>query len=61
MIKRVVVAGCRDYDDYNEAKKYIDFCISEIRKKYKIVFISSGCRGADIFGERYAMENGFNV
>ena len=61
MIKRVVVAGCRDYDDYNEAKKYIDFCISEIRKKYKIVFISGGCRGADLLGERYAMENGFNV
>ena len=34
MIKRVAVAGCRHYENYDEAKEYIDFCISEIRKKY---------------------------
>lgn len=59
MIKRVAVAGCRHYENYEEAKKYIDFCISEIRKKYTIIFVSGGCRGADALGERYAAENGF--
>ena len=61
MIKRVAVAGCRYYENYDEAKEYIDFCISEIRKKYTLIFVSGGCRGADSLGERYAAENGFET
>lgn len=61
MIKRIVIAGCRDYNNYNEAKKFIDKCICDIRNKYKLIFISGGCRGADALGERYAKENGFEV
>lgn len=61
MQKRVVVAGCRNYDDYREAKEYIDFCISEIKGKYDLIFVSGGCRGADFLGERYALENGFKL
>lgn len=61
MIKRVAVAGCRHYEDYCEAKEYIDFCISEIRKKYTLIIVSGGCRGADSLGERYAAENGFET
>ncbi len=61
MMKRVVIAGCRDYNNYNEAKEYIDFCISEIRKKNEIVILSGGASGADAIGERYALENGFKT
>lgn len=61
MIKRVAVAGCRYYENYEESKEYIDFCISEIRKKYTLIFVSGGCRGADALGERYAAENGFKT
>lgn len=61
MIKRIVVAGCRDYNDYNDAKEYIDMCIREIRKRHTLVFLSGGCRGADMLGERYARENGFEI
>lgn len=61
MIKRIVVAGCRNYADYNTAEKYINFCISNIREKYTLVFVSGGCRGADMLGERFAKENGFEV
>lgn len=61
MTKRIVVAGCRDFCDYKIAKKYIDFCISDIKKKYNLIFISGGCRGADLLGERYAKENGFEL
>lgn len=59
MIKRVVVAGSRDYTNYNEAKKFIDICISRIKTKYTLVFVSGGCTGADMLGERYAQENGY--
>ncbi len=61
MIKRVVIAGSRDYNNYNEAKKFIDFCLSNIRKENEIVIVSGGCYGADAIGERYAKENGFKV
>ena len=60
-IKRVVIAGCRDYNNYLEAKEYIDFCLSDIRKKNEIIIVSGCARGADALGERYAKENGFKV
>ena len=61
MCLRIVIAGCRDFNDYKEAKEYIDFCISNIRKANKIIIISGGASGADTLGERYAKENGFKV
>ena len=61
MIKRVVIAGCRDYDNYNEAKEYIEFCISKIKKEHNLIFVSGGCRGADLLGERFAYENGYQI
>jgi len=60
-IKRVVIAGCRDYNNYTEAKEYINFCLSKISKEYKIIIVSGGCTGADMLGERYAKENGFAI
>ncbi len=61
MKKRVVIAGCRDYTKYNEAKEYIDYCLCNIRKENEIIIISGGARGADAIGEQYAKENGFRV
>jgi len=55
--KRVVIAGCRNYFDYAQAKKYIDLCLKNIRKQFTIIIISGGCRGADMIGLRYATEN----
>lgn len=60
-IKRIVIAGCRDYNNYNEAKKYIDECISDIKKDNTIIILSGGSNGADKIGERYAKENGFQI
>lgn len=61
MIKRVVVAGCRNYTDYDDARKYIEFCLSDIMDKYEIVIISGGCRGADMLGERFARERNLAI
>lgn len=60
-VKRVVVAGCRDFNDYETAKAYIDNCISNIRKENEIIIVSGGAMGADALGERYARENGFEI
>ena len=61
MIKRVVVAGCRYYNNYEEAKAFIDFCIANIKKGNDIAILSGGCAGADMLGERYANERGYSV
>lgn len=45
MIKRIVVAGSRNYNNWNEAKEYIDFCIKKIKNEYTLVFMSGYCRG----------------
>ncbi len=61
MTVKILVAGCRDYNNYQEAKEYIDFCISRIKEKHELVFLSGACRGADMLGERYADEHGYEV
>ena len=61
MTKRIVIAGCRDYTNYKEAKEYIDACISQIRKENEIIIISGGAKGADALGEQYAKENSFKI
>ena len=61
MIKRVVIAGCRDYENYEQAKEFIDICLSNVRKENEIIIVSGAARGADAIGERYAKENGFRI
>lgn len=61
MEKKIVVAGCRNYNNYNEASEFISECIGDIKDGYTLIFISGGCKGADLLGERYAAENGHKV
>ncbi len=59
--KRIVIAGCRDYNNYQEAKKHIDYYLKNIRKENDIIIVSGCASGADAIGERYAEENRFKV
>ena len=59
--KKVVIAGCRYYNNYDEAKLFIDYCLSNIRKENNIVIVVGCATGADALGEKYAKENGLNV
>ncbi len=61
MIKRVVIAGCRYYNNYQEAKEYINHCICRIQNKHTLIFVCVGCKGADFLGEKYAVEHGFQL
>ena len=61
MIKRGVIAGCRYYSTYDEAKKYIDSCLREIQMEYEVIIISGGATVADSIGERYAIENNLGI
>ncbi len=57
----MVIAGSRTYNNYSEAKNYIDFYISKIKLHDTIIFVSGGCCGADMLGERYAKENRYKI
>lgn len=61
MTKRIVISGSRNYNNYEEAKRYIDICINRIKSEYNLIFVSGVCRGADLLGERYAEENGYSI
>lgn len=58
---KIVVAGSRYYDNYDEAKEFINHCINGMEENTAHVFLSGGCKGADKLGERYATENGYEI
>ncbi len=61
MKKRVVIAGSRNYTDYNNAKFFIDKILAPLKSSHDIIILSGCCRGADKIGEQYAAENGYIV
>lgn len=60
-IFRIIIAGGRDFNDYNLLKEKVDNLISEKRKTHQIYILSGKARGADSLGEKYANENGLNI
>lgn len=57
---RVIVAGGRNYNDYENVKKNLDALFKNLNKE-KLIIISGGAPGADEMGERYAKENGYKL
>ena len=57
---RVIVAGCRDFDNYEVLR---DKCDSLLSRKHdrNIIIVSGHATGADSLGERYARERGYKV
>lgn len=59
---RIVIAGSRDFNDYELLKKeVINIVKYDNRPKYLVKVISGGARGADTLGERFAKEFGLEV
>jgi hypothetical protein len=58
---KVVIAGGRDFDNYELLSKTCDFMLSEKIKTHNVVIISGAARGADTLGERYAQEHGLGL
>lgn len=55
---RVVVAGSRDFSDYNKLSAELN---KFLKGKKNVVIISGTARGADRMGEQYASEHGYKV
>lgn len=57
---KIIIAGCRDFNNYESAKKCLDRYLPALRLE-NIEIVSGGATGADALGERYAIENGYKL
>lgn len=55
---KVIIAGCRDFTDYQKLKQFCDYTLTGIKD---IEIVSGTQRGADKLGERYAEENNYPI
>jgi hypothetical protein len=55
---KVIIAGGREYNDYETLKKVCDHML---QNKTDIQIVSGGATGADHLGERYAKEMGYDL
>lgn len=58
---KVIIAGCRDFSDYDLLKERCDYYLSKKRQEDTVVILSGAAQGADVLGERYAQENGLAI
>ena len=56
-VHRIIIAGSRDFLDYDLLKRTVDECLSQAKKPIEIV--SGNARGADRLGEKYARDHGY--
>ena len=59
MIKRVVIVGSRDFENYKFFSSKVNKCLSDIRNGYELIILPRHCSGVDIMAEQYAEDNGF--
>lgn len=58
----VVIAGGRDFNDYELLKHKCDYYLkNKVDQGYTIVIVSGQARGADALGERYAKERDYQI
>lgn len=57
---RVIIAGCRDFTDYELLKEKCDYYLQN-QQPEDIVIVSGHASGADALGEKYAQERGFQL
>ena len=57
-MSKVVLAGGRDFNDYDLLKLKLDFLL---QNKTDVEIVSGAARGADSLGERYAKEKGYSI
>lgn len=58
-IFRVIVAGGRDFDNYDLLERKMDHLLSRILSP--IVIVCGKARGADTLGEQYAKSRGYQI
>lgn len=57
----IIIAGCRDFNDYSVVEKEVMDFIGKVIGKTEIEIISGGATGADTLGERFAKEHNLSL
>ena len=58
---RVIIAGCRDFNDYELLREKCDHMLSKKKDTHKVIIVSGHAAGADALGEVYALERGYEL
>ena len=57
-MKRIVIGGYRNFNNYEIFKNFVDLCIGD---KSEITILSGRCKGTDLMAEQYAKEKGVGL
>lgn len=58
---KVIIAGSRGFSNYKLLREKCNEYLREKRKDYNIIVVSGHARGADLLGEKYSSEEGFDL
>ena len=58
---KVIIAGCRDFCDYELLKLKCNFYLQNKKNTHNLIIVFGHATGADALGERYASEMGLKV
>lgn len=61
MTKRILIGGCRYFNDYRLFCSFVDRCLSRLNLEYELIILSGHCSGTDKMAERYAQERGYGL
>lgn len=56
---KVIIAGSREFNDYDLLVKICDIILKN--KNEEIIIMSGGAKGADTLGEKYAKERNYKI
>ena len=56
-IYRVIIAGCRDFDNYELLKEKCEYYLQNKMQTHNVIIVSGHASGADTLGERFAAEH----
>lgn len=58
---KVIIAGSRGFDDYAALCSCCDKMLARKAQERQITIVSGHAQGADLLGEKYARERGYNI
>lgn len=58
---KVIIAGSRGFSNYKLLKESCDKFLREKKKTHNIIIVSGHARGADLLGEKYAKDWGYDL
>lgn len=60
-MEKIIIAGGRKFNDYNFLQRSCTKAIKAIKGKKDIEIVSGTAQGADLLGERFAIEKGYPI